>query len=234
MVTAAALACGSPEPPLAPSGAGRGSATAGAGSVAGAARSEASAAAGQGWVDPEPPDAQAAAEAVVGARWNEDKTTRLQMSITTLVDATTGLVGYGSKVVGPATNVEDRLARLGAEVTEAEVTIRLPGSVLFDFDSAQIRPDAERTLNDVAEVLKAYASRPARVEGHTDAIASDQYNQALSERRARSVQSWLASHGIKSTLSASGMGESKPLATNDTAEGRQRNRRVEIVIEKAR
>ena len=104
---------------------------------------------------------------------------------------------------------------------------------LFDFNYAQSPPDAERTLTEVAEVLKAYGPRPMRIEGHTDSIASDDYNLKLSERRAQSVQSWLASRGgVKAAFATKGWGEAKPVATNDTAAGRQQNRRVEVIIEK--
>ena len=189
---------------------------------------------GDGWADPEPPGAQAIAEQNVGAAWNIDKVTRLQMSITTLLtDTTTGLIGSKTGMAAAATTLDERLTRLGAQVTGTEVTIRLPGSVLFDFDSAEIRPDAERTLTDVAEVLKAYGQRAMRIEGHTDSVASDDYNLKLSERRAQSVRAWFASRGgVKSTFATKGWGESKPAATNDTAAGRQQNRRVEVIIEK--
>lgn len=187
------------------------------------------------WVDPEPPGAQAIAEEVVSAAWNQDKVTHLTMSITTLVDTRTGLEGFRSAVAPAATTLDERLGRLGAEVTGTEVTIRLPGSVLFDFDSAQVRPDAERTLAEVAEVIKGYTKRPVRIEGHTDSVASDEYNQKLSERRAASVQAWLAGKGIEAArLTPRGFGETKPVADNGTAEGRQRNRRVEVIIEKGR
>lgn len=186
------------------------------------------------WTDPEPPGAQAIAEQNVSAPWNTDKATRLQMSITTLVNSTTGLVGGRTVVAGASTTLDERLTRLGAQVTGTEVTIRLPGSVLFDFDSAVIRPDAERTLTEVAEVLKSYGARPMRIEGHTDAVASDDYNLKLSERRAQSVQTWLQSRGgVKAAFATRGWGESKPAATNDTPAGRQQNRRVEVIIEKA-
>jgi outer membrane protein OmpA-like peptidoglycan-associated protein len=105
--------------------------------------------------------------------------------------------------------------------------------VLFDFDSDRIRPDAERTLAEVSEVLKAYAQRPMRIEGHTDSMASDDYNLRLSERRAKSVEAWLASRGgVKAAFVTKGWGESKPAASNDTPAGRQQNRRVEVIIEK--
>ena len=185
------------------------------------------------WQDPEPPEAQALAEQVVGAEWNRDKTTGLQMSITTLVDKTTGIEGFSTALAAAETSLDDRLSRLGAEVTATEVTIRLPGSVLFDFDKADIRADAERTLAEVAAVLNAYGDRPARIEGHTDSIASDAYNLELSRRRAESVKSWLSAHGVAAArLSTGGRGESQPVADNSTAGGRQQNRRVEIVIAK--
>jgi len=192
------------------------------------------------WEDPEPEGAQELAEEVVRAAWNHDKTTqlnpgattRLRMKITTLVDRTTGIEGFHTELAAAESSIDDRLARLDAEVTETEVTIRLPGSVLFDFDSEAIRPDAERTLSEVTEVLKAYAGRPVRIEGHTDSIGTDEYNRDLSERRAGSVRDWLVAHRIPAeSLRTIGHGESHPVAENATAEGRQRNRRVEIVIE---
>jgi outer membrane protein OmpA-like peptidoglycan-associated protein len=191
--------------------------------------------AGAPWVDPEPPGAQEIAEQVVAAPWNQDKVTQLTMSITTLVDTRTGLQGFRSAVAPAETTLDQRLTRLGAEVTSTEVTIRLPGSVLFDFDSAQIRPDAERTLAEVAEVIRGYPKRPVRIEGHTDSVASDDYNQKLSERRAASVRAWLAGRDVEGArLATRGFGETRPVADNGTAEGRQRNRRVEVIIEKGR
>lgn len=183
--------------------------------------------------DNEPPDAQARAEAVVDADFNRDKTTRLAMNITTLVGRTSALKGFATALTPTEDRIEDQLARLGAKVTDTEVVIQLPGSILFDFDSANIRPDAHRALTDVASVIKAYANRPARVLGHTDSVASDEYNQSLSERRARSVVDWLAGNGVeRSRLAPTGYGEKQPVATNDTPAGRQLNRRVEVVIAK--
>jgi len=184
-------------------------------------------------VDREPPEAQALAEAVLDSPWNNDKTTRLKMSITTLVDRTSGITGFGSRLAVRDASIEDRLSALGAEVTEREITIRLAGSMLFDFDSATLRPDAERTLLELLEVLKVYAERPVRIEGHTDSIASEAYNQKLSEERAASVRDWLFARGTASpSLQTLGHGESRPVADNSTAAGRQLNRRVEVVIEK--
>jgi outer membrane protein OmpA-like peptidoglycan-associated protein len=179
----------------------------------------------------EPADAQARAEAVVHAEFNRDKTKTLAMTIKPLTFRTSELSGMASQLASREDKIEDTLSRLGAKVTETEVLIQLPGAILFDFDSASIRADAERALNDVARVIQSYDGRPVRVEGHTDSIASDDYNQVLSQRRATSVVDWLAEHGVaRPRLASAGLGETKPVATNDTAAGRQLNRRVEVVI----
>jgi outer membrane protein OmpA-like peptidoglycan-associated protein len=214
-------------------GVGAAGAAAPAGAPAQAASAAAAAAVEVAWEDPEPPEAQALAEQVVGAKWKEDKRIGLTMKILPLVNRTTGIAGFTSEVEGKTRSLDDRLAGLDAKVTDTEVTIRLPGSILFDFDSAAVRVDAEPTLSEVAEVLKAYGERPARIEGHTDSIASDSYNLELSKRRAESVRKWLGGHGVKGArLTAVGHGESQPVADNATPAGRQSNRRVEIVIAK--
>lgn len=227
LLVLAAAACGANERPAPPERA----ATAPA---AAAGASAPASAVDVDWVDPEPPDAQARAEQVLDAAWNRNKTTALQMRITTLVDRTTGIEGFASALAARDVSVDERLGRLGARVTEQEIVISLPGSVLFDFDSAGVRPDAERTLRDVAEVLNAHRDRPVRVEGHTDAIASDAYNRTLSEKRAKAVAAWLAAHGVTAArMTTAGRGEEQPVADNDTPAGRQKNRRVEIVIGKS-
>jgi len=185
------------------------------------------------WVDPEPPGAQALGESVLRDPGNQNKILSMRMSITTIAGQTTGIAGFSTSLAAKSTSMEDRLTRLGAEVTATEITIRLPGSILFDFDSADLRADAERTLEELAQVLIAHAPRPVRVEGHTDSIASDAYNLGLSERRAASVVKWLAVHAVAANrLQSAGLGETKPVADNATAAGRQQNRRVEVIIAK--
>ncbi|WP_373308137.1 OmpA family protein [Cellulomonas oligotrophica] len=109
----------------------------------------------------------------------------------------------------------------------------LDATLLFDFDSAQVRPAAAATLDAVAEVLAGVPA--ARVEGHTDAISGTEYNQDLSERRAAAVVAALQERGASSDLDAVGHGETRPVAPNevdgvDDPAGRQLNRRVEIVV----
>jgi len=109
--------------------------------------------------------------------------------------------------------------------------LRAPSSITFAVDSSNINPTFRNTLDDIAATLTEYESTYVDVYGHTDSTGTDQYNQALSERRARSVSDYLASHGVQSArLATRGFGESQPIATNATEEGRAANRRVEIRI----
>ena len=108
--------------------------------------------------------------------------------------------------------------------------ITLDSGVLFDVDKYDIRPDAEKILNDLATVLKEAGITAFQIDGHTDSMDTDEHNQVLSENRANSVKSYLASQGVTAEITTHGYGESRPIATNDTAEGRQQNRRVEIIV----
>lgn len=113
---------------------------------------------------------------------------------------------------------------------EVEAVISLDG-VYFDFDKSTLRPEGIAVLNDAAALLKTNDRVVVEVAGHTDSVGSDAYNQALSERRANSVRDYLTSQGITATrLTARGYGEVQPVATNDTDEGRQLNRRVELIV----
>jgi len=106
--------------------------------------------------------------------------------------------------------------------------LRLRG-VNFDFDRAEIRPASRPILDQVATRLRQCGGERLRVEGHTDSIGSDAYNQDLSERRARAVRDYLVSKGVNGgRISAAGFGESQPIADNGTPEGRFLNRRVEV------
>ncbi len=103
--------------------------------------------------------------------------------------------------------------------------------VLFDVNQATLKPGAKEKLAKVSGILLAYPSLHLTVEGYTDSTGSDDYNQKLSERRADSVRDYLVSNGISdSNIEAHGYGKSRPVATNDTAAGRQQNRRVELVV----
>lgn len=101
--------------------------------------------------------------------------------------------------------------------------------VHFDFDKSSLTDEGARILDGAVQVLNSNPQVRVEIVGHTDSVGSDEYNQGLSERRAEAVRSYLAGRGISdSRLSASGRGESQPAASNDTAEGRSQNRRVEL------
>jgi OOP family OmpA-OmpF porin len=102
-------------------------------------------------------------------------------------------------------------------------------SVLFDFDSSVIKPEAAIVLKEAAAMLKQNAGKAVVIEGHTCSMGTEQYNQALSERRAGSVKKFLGDQGVAiSRMSAKGVGEARPVADNKTEDGRSRNRRVEF------
>ena len=108
--------------------------------------------------------------------------------------------------------------------------ITLDSGILFDVDKYDLRPEAERALASLAVVLKEADVKAFQIDGHTDSDASDEHNQVLSENRANAVKNFLAAQGLTAEISINGYGESRPIASNDTAEGKQKNRRVEIII----
>lgn len=144
--------------------------------------------------------------------------------------------GMALAVAGKTEALQAALKDLGAQVTEQEIRIELAADVLFDFDNASLRKEATPALDKVLQVLKSYPKASATIEGHTDAKGDAAYNQKLSERRAESVRSWLAGNGASLAMSTRGWGKNKPVAPNakpdgkDDPDGRQKNRRVEIVV----
>jgi len=129
---------------------------------------------------------------------------------------------------------------LNIEETATEVHIELAADILFDFDKAEILPKAKETLKQVAKIIQEKAKGGVSIEGHTDTKGSDAYNQKLSERRASAVKDWLVKKEglINVKFATRGFGAKKPVASNtktdgsDDPEGRQKNRRVEIIIKK--
>ena len=121
---------------------------------------------------------------------------------------------------------------------EREILIELSADVLFDFDKANLKPSAVAALESVAKRIRESSRGDVRIEGHTDSKGSNEYNQTLSEKRAISVRDWFVSEGGLSNVqfATKGLGELKPVVSNTTEEGaddpigRQRNRRVEIII----
>ncbi len=103
--------------------------------------------------------------------------------------------------------------------------------VLFDTGSSTLKPAAREKLAKISGILLAHSGLTLQIEGHTDSVGSDDFNQQLSERRADSVRDFLAEQGVQpSAMTAKGFGKTQPVASNDNTEGRQRNRRVELVV----
>ncbi|HTR59090.1 MAG TPA: OmpA family protein [Casimicrobiaceae bacterium] len=129
--------------------------------------------------------------------------------------------------------LESELRELAATRTDRGLVVTL-NDVLFDTGSAQLRPGGQRLVARLADFLREYPERTLAIEGFTDSVGGDTYNQELSERRAASVRVALIESGIDgSRIYVRGYGKAFPVASNDTAEGRQRNRRVEVVISDA-
>jgi outer membrane protein OmpA-like peptidoglycan-associated protein len=111
------------------------------------------------------------------------------------------------------------------------IKITFGGGILFDVDRADVRPAVQADLVDLARILNKYDDTNVMVQGHTDATGSEDYNMDLSVRRASSVATFLAAQNVgRDRLSAVGYGELQPVASNDTPDGRQQNRRVEVAI----
>ena len=103
--------------------------------------------------------------------------------------------------------------------------------VLFDFGKYTLRPGARERLAKLSGVVLAHPGLKLDVEGHTDSIGSEQFNQKLSEDRAQAVRDYLVAQGLRAdNITSRGFGKMRPVASNDTNEGRQQNRRVEIVV----
>jgi outer membrane protein OmpA-like peptidoglycan-associated protein len=147
-------------------------------------------------------------------------------------------IDQGSKLTADVSDLEGLITDLRGRVTDREIIIELPSDVLFDFDKADIRPEAGATLEKLARLIKQSGDGVIQVNGHTDSIGADAYNMGLSDRRAASVARWLTtSAGIDAgRLKTKGFGKTRPVDANrkpdgsDNPEGRQKNRRVEVII----
>lgn len=175
----------------------------------------------------------AVAGAVVGVLTGDDSRERRERA---LIGAGVGALAGGA--VGQYMDRQEarlraQLQGTGVSVTRNgdHITLNMPGNITFQTDSADLRQDFFDVLNSVAIVLKEYDKTLIEVAGHTDSTGSDQYNQALSERRANSVARYLQTQGINmQRIIPVGGGEKFPVASNDTPEGRQANRRVELSL----
>jgi outer membrane protein OmpA-like peptidoglycan-associated protein len=127
--------------------------------------------------------------------------------------------------------MQQQLDALQAKVTDRGIVLNL-GDVLFSSGNATLAGSSHARLDKLATFLGKYADRTVAIEGHTDSVGSEEYNQGLSERRAQAVSTYLRSQGVAAArISAQGKGEADPIAGNDSQDGRQQNRRVEVIIQ---
>lgn len=121
----------------------------------------------------------------------------------------------------------------GATVTRVGegLVVTFESGLLFDFDSDQLRAESRRNLDSLAAHLSSFGDSKLLLVGHTDSVGTDSYNMDLSRRRAQAVASYLEAHGVSpNRVQTEGRGESEPIASNATDQGRQQNRRVEIAV----
>jgi outer membrane protein OmpA-like peptidoglycan-associated protein len=141
--------------------------------------------------------------------------------------------GYGYYADKQEAELRRSMEGTGIEVQREGDVIQLimPGNITFATDSSQIASSFYAPLNNLATSFRSYNQNSIEVVGHTDSTGSHSYNMSLSQRRAQSVADYLLAQGVDSTrLSTRGMGPDQPVASNDNAEGRAQNRRVEVTL----
>jgi len=137
----------------------------------------------------------------------------------------------GAQMDKQAKELEQNIKGATVERVGEGIQVTFASGLLYDFDSDAVRPDAQANLRELAASLDKYPGSDVLIVGHTDALGTSSYNQSLSERRASAASVYLASQGVaRGRIATRGLGETEPVASNDTEAGRQRNRRVEVAI----
>jgi len=137
----------------------------------------------------------------------------------------------GAVMDAQAEDLQDKLPNARVERIGEGIAVTFDSGILFAVNASTLQPAGQQNLRDLAASLEEYEGTEVLVVGHTDSTGEEAYNQALSERRADSARTFLLGAGIESgRVRAVGRGELEPIATNDTADGRQQNRRVEVAI----
>jgi outer membrane protein OmpA-like peptidoglycan-associated protein len=176
----------------------------------------------------------AIAGAVIGAATGDNSKERRERA---LIGAGVGALsgaGIGAYMDKQEAKLRAQLQGTGVSVTRNgnDLILNMPGNVTFKTASADLNAGFYKVLDSVSLVLKEFDKTLIDVEGHTDNVGDDNYNQNLSVQRASSVGGYLQSHGVNSKrIVTLGAGESRPVASNDSAEGRQQNRRVELKLQ---
>lgn len=172
----------------------------------------------------------AAGGAVGGVIGNQAGNTAAGAIIGAAVGGTAGVL-IGRHMDKQAAEMREKLANAEVERVAEGIRITFDSGILFAFDSSDLQPAARTTIEDMARVLVEYPESNIMIEGDTDNTGAAEYNQKLSERRAQAVAAYSRSLGIASNrISTIGLGEMNPVASNDTAAGREQNRRVEVAI----
>ena len=175
----------------------------------------------------------AAAGAAVGLITGDDSMERKKRA---LVGAGLGALagaGVGTYMDRQEAKLRTELERTGVSVTRDgdNITLNMPGNITFATNSADLNANFYEVLNSVSMVLTEYDQTVIEVAGHTDSTGTDEYNQQLSQRRAQSVVAYLGTRNVlPDRMIPIGVGETRPVATNDTDVGRQQNRRVELTL----
>ncbi len=141
--------------------------------------------------------------------------------------------GVGNYMDRQEAALRKELERTGVSVTRTgdNITLNMPGNITFKTDSSDLNASFFDVLNSVGKVVNEFEQTVIEVAGHTDSTGSDQYNQALSQRRADAVAAYIKTRSVRSDrIITVGAGEKHPVASNDTPEGRQLNRRVELTL----
>ena len=147
-----------------------------------------------------------------------------------VIGGTAGAI-IGQRMDRKAAELEEELENAEVERVGEGIKVTFDSGILFDFDSAELQRSSYTSLDDLVESLQKYPNTEVLVVGHTDSKGSESYNQELSERRAESAATFLMRRGLApSRVTTLGKGELEPVASNDSAYGRQQNRRVEIAI----
>ena len=141
--------------------------------------------------------------------------------------------GIGYYMDTQEAQLRQELEATGVSVTRQgdSIILNMPGNITFKTDSSDISADFYRVLNSVAKVFNKYEKTYVDIYGHTDSVGESAYNMGLSQRRADSVSRYLQTRGVLAQrILTRGVGEDHPIASNDTAQGRSQNRRVEIKL----
>lgn len=169
----------------------------------------------------------AAAGAVIGKAAGN---TALGAIIGATVGGVTGAV-IGKKMDKQAKEIENKVPGAKVERVGEGIVVEFADKVLFGYDRSDLSVSAEANLDKLINVLKEYPDTNIEIQGHTDSKGSDSYNQGLSERRANAVATYLRNRGVSSSrVTTKGYGETAPVASNDTDDGRSQNRRVDFLI----